>query len=156
MSATYFYHLTHEPLESALPKIIVKARAAGWRVVVRGTSDERLDWLDKQLWTQTAEGFLPHGRSGGKFDADQPVLLTNSSETPNDAACLIAIDRATISTDDVAKFERICLMFNGNNGDALDDARTQWKTLSDQGFEAQYWSQESGNWAKKADNSKTA
>jgi DNA polymerase-3 subunit chi len=48
------------------------------------------------------------------------------------------------------------LMFNGNNGDALDDARTQWKTLSDQGFEAQYWSQESGNWAKKADNSKTA
>ena len=154
MSATYFYHLTHEPLESALPKIIAKARAAGWRVLVRGTTEARLDWLDQQLWTQTEDGFLPHGRAGGKFDADQPVLLTNSNETPNGAACLIAIDRAAITAADVAGFERICLMFNGNNSEALEDARAQWKSLSDQGFDAQYWSQESGTWAKKADNNK--
>ena len=154
MSATYFYHLTHEPLESALHKIVGKARGNGWRVVVRGTSDERLDWLDKQLWTQTADGFMPHGRSGGKFDADQPVLLTSSPDTPNAAQCLIAFDRAQVSAADVGQFERICLMFNGNNGEALEDARAQWKSLSDQGFEAQYWSQETGSWVKKADNSK--
>ncbi len=79
MGAAYFYHLTRTPLEATLPMLIGKAMAAGWRVAVRGVSGERLDWLDEKLWLGPEERFLPHGRAGGEFDADQPVLLTTGA-----------------------------------------------------------------------------
>ena len=46
MGAAYFYHLTQNPLEVALPQLLGRARAAGWRVAVRGRDAARLDWLD--------------------------------------------------------------------------------------------------------------
>ena len=45
MGAAYFYHLTRAPVERTLPLLLGKALGAGWRVAVRGTSEERLDWL---------------------------------------------------------------------------------------------------------------
>ena len=74
MGEVYFYHLTRAPLEATLPTLLGRARAAGWRVAVRGTDAARLDWLDEKLWLD--DGFLPHGRAGGEFDGDQPILLT--------------------------------------------------------------------------------
>ena len=32
-----------------------------------------------------------------------------------------------------------------------EHARVQWKTLTDAGCSAQYWSEESGRWEKKAE-----
>ena len=68
MGAVYFYHLTRTPLEATLPTLLGKARKAGWRVSVRGTSAERMAWLDEKLWLGTDEQFLPHGLAGGPFD----------------------------------------------------------------------------------------
>ncbi|MBT4568080.1 MAG: DNA polymerase III subunit chi, partial [Marinovum sp.] len=50
MGAAYFYHLTRQPLEVALPALLEKASGAGWRIEVRGTSLERMQWLDDKLW----------------------------------------------------------------------------------------------------------
>lgn len=150
MGAAYFYHLTRSPLEATLPMLLGKAREAGWRVAVRGTDDARLDWLDEKLWL--GEGFLPHGRAGGEFDAEQPVLLTSARAAPNDPACLMAIDGAEVTPDEVAALERVCILFDGNDDAALEVARGQWKALTGAGCAAQYWSQESGAWAKKAES----
>jgi DNA polymerase-3 subunit chi len=150
MGAAYFYHLTRSPLEATLPMLLGKAREAGWRVAVRGTDEARLDWLDQKLWL--GEGFLPHGRAGGEFDADQPVLLTTAREAANDPACLMAIDGAEVAPDEVAALERVCILFDGNDEVALEVARGQWKALTAAGCAAQYWSQESGAWAKKAES----
>ena len=94
MGAAYFYHLTQRPLEATLPVLLEKSLSAGWRVVVRGTSPGRMDWLDQRLWLGPEEGFLPHGLSGGPHDALQPVLLTTGAAMPNDASCLMAVDGA--------------------------------------------------------------
>lgn len=150
MGAAYFYHLTQNPLEVALPQLLGRARAAGWRVAVRGRDAARLDWLDRQLWLEPEDGFMPHGLAGGPHDAAQPVLLTTGAAA-NDPACLMAVDGADVAADEVQRLQRVCVIFDGNDGAALQVARGQWKALTDAGCAAQYWSEESGRWEMKAE-----
>ncbi len=152
MGAAYFYHLTRHPLEVTLPMLLGKARAAGWQVVVRGTDAKRMDWLDEKLWLGPEEAFLPHGRAGTGFDADQPILLTTDTAMPNTPACLMTVDGADVDADEVTRLERVCVIFDGNNPDALQTARSQWKALSGAGCVLQYWAQEDGRWSKKAES----
>lgn len=151
MGAAYFYHLTRRPLEATLPMLVGKALQAGWRVAVRGVDPGRMDWLDQKLWQGPEEGFLPHGLAGGPHDADQPVLLTTAPDMPNAAACLMTVDGAGVEPDEVQRLERVCILFDGNDPDAVQIARGQWKALTGAGCSAQYWSEESGRWEKKAE-----
>ncbi|EAU44657.1 DNA polymerase III subunit chi [Salipiger bermudensis] len=151
MGAAYFYHLTQRPLEATLPLLLEKSLAAGWRVAVRGTDPGRIDWLDQRLWMGPEDGFLPHGQAGGKHDALQPVLLTVQEALPNDPACLMAVDGAGVAPEEVNRLERVCILFDGHDGMALDAARGQWRALTGAGCKAQYWSEESGRWEKKAE-----
>lgn len=151
MGAAYFYHLTRRPLEATLPMLVGKALQAGWRVAVRGVDPGRMDWLDQKLWQGPEEGFLPHGLAGGPHDADQPVLLTTAPDMPNAAACLMTVDGAGVEPDEVQRLERVCILFDGNDPDAVQAARGQWKALTGAGCSAQYWSEESGRWEKKAE-----
>jgi DNA polymerase-3 subunit chi len=152
MGAVYFYHLTRSPLEATLPMLLGKALGAGWRVAVRGTDGDRMNWLDQKLWLGGDEEFLPHGLAGGPHDADQPVLLvTSDAATANDPQCVMAVDGAEVSPTEVGALERVCVIFDGNDPVALDAARGQWRALTEAGCAAQYWSQESGAWEKKAE-----
>lgn len=151
MGAAYFYHLTQSPLETALALLIERARGQGWRVAVRGSDPARLGWLDDKLWLTAEDGFLPHGLAGGPHDADQPVLLTTAPDCPNGARCVMAIDGAPVTADEAASLDRLCILFDGNDPAAVAAARLQWKALTDAGTPAQYWSEESGRWQKKAE-----
>ncbi|GHE05304.1 DNA polymerase III subunit chi [Defluviimonas sp. 20V17] len=151
MGAARFYHLTRSAVEAALPMLVGKSLEAGWRVAIRGTEAARMRWLDEKLWLGPEEGFLPHGLAGGPHDADQPVLLTTAPEAPNGAACVMAIDGADVTAEEVAALERVCILFDGNDPDALGRARAQWKALTEAGASAQYWSEEDGPWRMKAE-----
>ncbi|MEM7731486.1 MAG: DNA polymerase III subunit chi [Pseudomonadota bacterium] len=151
MGAAYFYHLTRRPMEATLPMLLEKARGAGWRIAVRGVDPERMDWLDQKLWQGPEEGFLPHGLAGGDHDARQPILLTTSSAAANAPNCVMTIDGAEIGAEEVQALDRVCVLFDGNDEEALQRARGQWKALTDAGCSAQYWSEESGKWEKKAE-----
>lgn len=152
MGAAYFYHLTRRPLEATLPMLLSRAGAAGWRVVVRGRLDDHLAWLDEKLWLGPEEEFLPHGLAGGPHDARQPVLLTSAPQMPEGAACLMCVDGAEVSAEEVAALERVCVLFDGHDPEALTRARGQWRSLTEAGAAAQYWSEESGRWEKKAES----
>ena len=152
MGAAYFYHLTQRPLEAVLPALIGRALGQGWRVMVRGTDAARMEWLDQKLWLGPEEEFLPHGLAGGPHDALQPVLLTTSREAPNGAACLMAVDGAEVAPDEVRAAERVCILFDGADATALARARDQWRALTAGGIPAQYWSEDSGRWEKKAES----
>ncbi len=151
MGAAYFYHLTRGPVEQTLPMLLGKALQAGWRVVVRGTDPDRMTWLDDRLWLGDDAGFLPHGLAGQPHEADQPVLLTTAEAHPNNAACLMCVDGAGVSPVEVTEMERVCVLFDGSDPPAVDVARAQWKALTDAGCAAQYWSEETGRWEKKAE-----
>lgn len=150
MGAVYFYHLTRQPLEATLPMLLTKSRQVGWTVAVRGQDPGRMEWLDQKLWLGPDDGFLPHGLAGGQHDALQPVLLTTGPAT-NDPQCLMAVDGAPVSPEEVTQMERVCVIFDGTDDEAVQHARVQWKSLTDAGCKAQYWSEESGRWEKKAE-----
>lgn len=150
MGAAYFYHLTERPLEATLPVLVAKALEAGWRVAIRGRDTAMLDRLDRQMWQ--GEGFLPHGLAGGAHDADQPVLLT-TGEAQNGATCLMSVGGAEVSAEEVASQDRVCILFDGADTGALEQARQQWRNLTEAGALAQYWAEEDGRWVKKAESS---
>lgn len=152
MGNALFYHLTRQPVDVTLSMLLEKSLDRGWRVVVRGGDPDRLAWLDDRLWAGPDDGFLPHGLAGGPHDAAQPVLLTTALEMPNDPACIMAVDGAPISPEEVAQLERVCILFDGHDGAAVQAAREQWIALTGAGVKAQYWSEESGRWAMKAEN----
>ena len=151
MGAAYFYHLTRQPLEAALPRLLEASLSRGWRVAVRGRNPRYLEWLDQQLWLGPEDGFLPHGLAGGDHDALQPVLLTTQAVAANHAVCVMSVEGAEVTADEVGALDRVCVLFDGADPAALDRARAQWRTLTAAGCGAQYWSDENGGWEKKAE-----
>lgn len=150
--AALFYHLTRAPLAQTLGLLLGKSRANGWRVVVRGVDADGIAALDAALWLGPDDGFLPHGIAGGPHDAEQPILLTTGDADPaNGAQCLMTVHGAGVSAADVEAFERVCILFDGNDTSAVDVARGQWSALKQAGASAQYWSEASGAWEKKAE-----
>ncbi|MFV0336057.1 MAG: DNA polymerase III subunit chi [Tropicimonas sp.] len=152
MGQALFYHLTRHPLDVTLTLLLEKSLQRGWRVMVRGRDEGRLDWLDRKLWLGPEEGFLPHGLAGGEHDADQPVLLGTGPQIANGAGCLISVDGAEVTVEEVAALERACILFDGRDAAAVQHARGQWKALTGGGAKAQYWSEESGTWKMKAES----
>lgn len=151
MGKALFYHLTHKPVEVTLVTLAGKALEQGWHVLVRAPEEARLDWLDQKLWQAgDDEGFLPHGKAGGSHDQEQPILLT-TGQNANGAVYLISLDGVEITSDEVHAAERGVILFDGHDPDAVARARVQWKTLTDAGCAAEYWSEESGRWEKKAE-----
>ena len=63
----------------------------------------------------------------------------------------MSVAGADVTAVEVAALERVCILFDGHDGAALDQARGQWKALTDAGCSAQYWAQEGGRWTKKAE-----
>ncbi len=152
MGDILFYHLTRSSLPAVVGMLLEKSLERGWRVVVRGTDPDGLDRLDGALWLGPEERFLPHGRAGGAHDARQPVLLTTGQSAPNTPDCLVAIDASEVSAEETASLARTCIVFDGADGAQLSHARGQWKALTAAGARAQYWSEESGRWEKKAES----
>ncbi|MEM0937403.1 MAG: DNA polymerase III subunit chi [Pseudomonadota bacterium] len=150
MGDVLFYHLTRSPLPSVLAMLLEKSLDRGWRVAVRARDTARLETLDAALWLGPEERFLPHGLAGSTHDARQPVLLTTAPTAPEDRACLVAVDAADVTAEEVSALARTCIVFDGGDADQVAHARGQWKALTAAGATAQYWSEESGKWEKQA------
>jgi DNA polymerase III subunit chi len=152
MGVVMFYQLLRSAPEDTLSVNAPKALGQGWRVMVRGTDPASLDRLDAALWLKGGDdSFLPHGLEGGPQDADQPILLGQGSPA-NGAKVLALVDGATATDAEIATMERVWVLFDGNDEGRLQAARGQWKAITSAGHAAQYWSEESGRWEKKADS----
>ena len=150
MTEVLFYHLVRRKVEDALPQLLEKSLERGWRVVVQVSSDERADALDAHLWTFRDDSFLPHGTMRESDPGAQPILLTTAEHNPNAAAVRFLVDGAPLPAD-AAGYERIVLMFDGEDEDALAAARASWATAKAKGFDVTYWqTDENGRWVKKA------
>ena len=147
MTEVWFYHLEQTPLERALPELLEKTLARGWRALVRTGDLARLEPLDETLWTYRDESFLPHGRADGPEPERQPVLLTTELENPNGAHALFLIDDA--EPGELESFARCVLMFDGRSEAELASARARWAAFRRAGLTLSYWKQEPGGWKKQ-------
>ena len=149
MTEILFYHLQRHPLERVLPALVEKSLERGWRVVVQAASDERIEALDAHLWVFRDDSFLPHGTWREAEAAEQPVLLTVHDSNPNGAAVRFLVDGAPVPVD-AAGYERIVLLVDGNDPDAVAAARERWSEGRAKGFEVTYWqADENGRWQRK-------
>jgi DNA polymerase-3 subunit chi len=150
MAEVLFYHLQGQKLEAVLPPLLEKSLARGWRVVVQGGAEERIEALDAHLWTYRDDGFLPHATWREQDAAMQPVLLTVNDGNPNAAQVRFLID-GTPMPSEADGYERIVLLFDGDDEDAVQGARAQWADVKARGLAATYWQpDENGRWQQKA------
>lgn len=152
MAEVLFYHLTQTPLERTLPDLLEKSLARGWRVLVKGGDASRLEFLDNVLWSYRDDAFLPHGKQGCEQAEDQPIYLTQADEQPNNPDLLMLVDGAAFPVEKMADFQRVCLLFDGNDADAVAAARVEWKATTDANLPAKYWAQDDGRWVQKAEH----
>ncbi len=148
MSEIGFYHLTTSPLERALPKLLEKILEANKRAVLMCGSEERLDFLNSTLWTLGKLSFIPHGCAKEGFPEDQPIWLTLKDENPNGSEFLVLTDG--VESPSLATYARCLDLFDGNDEEALQNARERWKQYKDAGHTVTYWKQtEKGSWEKQ-------
>jgi DNA polymerase-3 subunit chi len=150
MTEILFFHLQSRPLEQVLPTILERALSRGQKVVVELSSQERLNGLDDHLWSYSDASFLPHVTAMEADAANNPIVLTTQGHNPNGAQVRICAEGVRIP-DAMQDYERVVLIFDGDDPDALAAAREDWRKARASGLAASYWQQdETGRWEKKA------
>jgi DNA polymerase-3 subunit chi len=152
MTDIWFYHLQRRSLDDVLPGLLERALQRGWRAVVQGASDERIAALDEHLWTYSDDAFLPHGSTREGDPEMQPIFLTTGLDNPNGAAVRFLIEGAEVAPILARKeaYERLMLLFDGDDAEALAAARAQWSQLKTSGHALSYYQQtEDGRWEKR-------
>jgi DNA polymerase-3 subunit chi len=101
------------------------------------------------LWTYTDDSFLPHATWRAVDAPDQPIILSIEEGNPNRANVRFLIDNAALPVDSDS-YERLVLVFNGDDDDALAAARGVWTDCKARGFEVTYWqADERGRWQRR-------
>ena len=147
MAEIGFYHLLATPLERALPRLLERARAQDYRIVIRAASSERIEHLNALLWTYDEASFLPHGSARDGNADNQPIWLTDRAENPNAAAMLVLVDG--VEAEDLSAFARVADMFDGNDPAAVEAARQRWRRAAAAGHALTYWQQTAKGWEKQ-------
>jgi DNA polymerase-3 subunit chi len=133
-----FYQLARRPVEAVLPPLVVRALAAGHRLLVRSADAALLARLDERLWSFAPASFVPHGREGviaPERLATQPVLLGQGFPAANGADCLAQIGGDL--PEDFNGLARLLYLFGEED---VEPARGQWRRLKAMdGVNPTYW-----------------
>jgi DNA polymerase-3 subunit chi len=143
-----FYHLQRTALEPALARLLERVLASGQRAVVRASSADRVEALNRALWTIGQGSFLPHGSRADGFAEDQPVFLTEAADYPNGATVLVLVDGAEVEPP--PEVTRCLYLFDGNDPQAVAGARERWRRWRERGAEITYWQQTERGWRNAA------
>jgi DNA polymerase-3 subunit chi len=102
------------------------------------------------LWTYKDDSFLAHGTVREGQADDQPILLTPGDDNPNGANVRFLVDGAPLP-EDAAPYDRVVLLFDGDDPDAVATARERWTAAKAAGLDVTYWQpDETGRWQRKA------
>ncbi len=144
-----FYHLTFQPLNVALPKLLGKVLEVKMKAVIKVPSKDHMNDLDEALWCYDKTSFLPHDTENSKYKIAQPVYISTIDENPAQAEVLVLTDGAL--TDNFEGYSRVLEMFDGNNPTAVEQARSRWTNYKASGHDLTYWQQtDRGGWTKKS------
>ena len=111
---------------------------------------ERATALDEHLWSYREESFLTHALAAHAGPGEEAIVIAIDEPDLNEPQVSFHIDGAALPESPDA-YERIVVLFDGNETVALENARSQWKDIRDKGLAATYWQQnDQGRWEKKA------
>ncbi len=146
MSEIGFYHLTRSAAAEALPALLGRTLQAGRRAVVRCRDAARVEALDEALWRAPEPVWLPHGTARMGDASLQPIWITDDDAVPNQASFLFLLDG--LDAGDLAAFERVFDLFDGNDPSQVEQARQRWARAKAAGHALAYWRQEPKGWIR--------
>ena len=148
MTEMLFYHLQRQPLERVLPTLLEKSLERGWRVVVQASSEERIEALDAHLWTFRDDSFLPHG-TWREAEAARAADPADGQRRQSQRRRGALPDRRAPVPEDAEAYQRIVLIFDGEDPDAVAAARERWSEGKAKGFDVTYWQTDGeGRWQR--------
>lgn len=142
------YQAAEGKLVQVVVKLLEKAYNSGHRSVFFSPVPERIDVIDKTLWTFSTNTFIPHGSYKFGFPEMQAIYLTDKYENPNSADILAVTDSFEISDQFVGNFEKI--MFICEEKTQIERARETYQLLKKDGKYVKYWKQSVNGWVKDA------
>jgi DNA polymerase-3 subunit chi len=141
-----FYQLAGSPPEQVIASIAEKVLDSDGRLLIVAGDEAYLAKLDRILWDQRPDSFMPHGIAGGTDDSRQPILLSTSPDAPNLARNMLIADGEW--RDAALTYDRSFYLFDDAT---LEGARLAWKLLSGrEGVDRRYWAQVDGKWKQQA------
>ena len=151
MADLAFYHLTRSTAAEALPALLQKTLAAKKRALVC-CDLTRVAPLSAALWSYGEGSWLPHGIKG-QDDEDAaicPIWLSDAPEdNPNQSNFMFFING--VAPESFEDKDRVFVLFDGQDADAVEAARGHWKALSGGGHGLSYWQQDdAGKWTQSA------
>ncbi len=145
-----FYQLLGGEVEELAAQLIEKCRAASKKAILYTTKDAT-DAASRAIWTVKDLSFYAHGIDNGEGHDIAPIWIS-SDVSQNQIEAEFALVTNSLSLPDYDAFERVFILFDGRDAAALDDARKQWKTLSEQfAGKCRYFAKtDDGKWQQKA------
>ena len=139
--------MSKSPLSIALPRLLEKILNRDLKVILKASTNDRLNWLDELLWTHDKNSFIPHGKESDGNQSRQPVFLTVEEKNPNNASIIILVDGCKLKS--LNSYD-ICLdIFDGEKTNILEDALQRYEEAKRAGNEVAYWQQNNnGSWQK--------
>ncbi len=120
-----FYQLSRDPVEQMVTKIARKVLDMGERLLVVASQDDRLEAIEKALWSDGPGQFLANGYAAKPFAERQPILLGGDCKASNGAHIAIFADGAW--REDTGDIDRVLLAFDSSQ---TDDARQLWRRFA--------------------------
>lgn len=133
-------------LVSAVVKLLEKVYLSGSRAIFFSPIQERVELVDKSLWTYSTNAFIPHGDKRLGFAESQLIYFTNAFENPNNATVLVMMDTFDLANPSYADFEKVMVMFEDTT--IVPEMERTYRDLKDAGKNVNYWKQSSKGWEK--------
>ena len=127
-------------------KLLEKIFLSGSRAVFFSPITERVDIINKTLWTYSTNAFIPHGDKRMGFEDQQPIYFTDVFKNPNNASILVLVDTFDLTNKEYKNFEKIMLIFEDIS--KVDEIEKIYRSLKDNGKNVNYWKQSPKGWEK--------
>ena len=144
-----FYQLLGGQLDELATQLVEKCRAAGKTVMIYNAASSSQS-QSEHLWTVRDLSFLAHGIDSDEGQEFAPIWISSDVEK-NQIEAEFAILKDGLVPSDIEQFERVLVLFDGRDEQALQTARRQWKSWSSQyQGKCRYFAKtEEGRWQQK-------
>jgi DNA polymerase-3 subunit chi len=136
MTRVDFYQITESPLQEddLVCKLCHKAYEAGKKTLLLTSDAQHSERLDRLLWTNQDESFLPHDRQEQE-GLISPILVTHQADPRGERELLINLSREIPLY--FAQFERVIELVTHDN---TENARNHYSFYKDRGYELHHHS----------------
>lgn len=130
MTSIDFHHGASDKVQAAC-RLIGDLHAGGRKVLVYAPDDSVAAQVDRQLWVQSATGFVPHCRAGDALASETPVIIGSSLDEAAEHDVLVNLGGDL--PPGFSRFDRLVEIVGTGETDR-GPARERFKFYRDRGY----------------------